>query len=76
MSLDILFKSIGANLATPAAVVQGLAATDTSEAQLLTATSFLETVYGSGDSRMASRAQTPLLVGPTAPYKMWPLYVW
>ena len=39
-----------------------MAISDVSEAQLLTAAEFLDSIYGDGDSRAGSRAQTPMSV--------------
>lgn len=62
MSLDVLFKSINGSIVNPSSAIHGLAAGDVSESQLASATSFLESQYCDTESRMNSRAQTPMLV--------------
>ncbi|KAK5208869.1 hypothetical protein LTR41_005266 [Exophiala xenobiotica] len=83
MTLDVLFRSIGANIRRPhhpdlptdTMLLSSLQASDVSEAQILSATTFLESIYGDGDHRgrlsraqtPMSRAQTPMMVrGPQA----------
>ncbi|KAK5001182.1 hypothetical protein LTR66_000059 [Elasticomyces elasticus] len=68
LSLDVLFQCGGANIVHPSATNSGfptLCAADVSEAQLLPASLFLESVYGDGTSseRGTSRATTPMPVG-------------
>ena len=63
LSLDLLFRSIDAKILHPSerpSLIGSLAATDPSEAQILPAQTFLDSIYGDGS---ASRAQTPLMVG-------------
>lgn len=77
MALDILFRSLGARILHPGSnstLVPTLATSDASEAQIFSASSFLEGVYGDGiTDRVASRAPTPMTVGrapalvPTSP---------
>lgn len=83
MALDVLYRSIGSNIRRPChpelptdvQLLQSLQASDPSEAQIIPATTFLETVYTDGDrgrfsraqtpmTGIGSRAQTPLMVGP------------
>lgn len=71
MTLDVLFTSIGNNLISPAICMHELAASDRSESQLMTASTFLESIYGDGETRANSRAQTPLVVShQTSPSKI------
>lgn len=68
MTLDVLFRSIGQNirrtnhpdLPNDPELLSSLQASDASEAQILSATTFLESVYGDGDRARLSRAQTPM----------------
>ena len=63
LSLDLLFRGLSGRMAHPASHVElmsSLAAADASEAQLCTASMFLENAYGDG---VRSRATTPLTVG-------------
>ena len=68
MTLDVLFRSIGEqirrphqqDLPTDTALLSSLQASDPSEAQILSATPFLESIYGLGDRARLSRAQTPM----------------
>ncbi|KMU82751.1 kinesin [Coccidioides immitis H538.4] len=63
MSLDVLFKSLAPAIQSSdnAMLMQSLAASDPSEAQLYSARSFIESVYGDpcADRGRGSRAQTP-----------------
>ncbi|KAI3391080.1 hypothetical protein diail_7975 [Diaporthe ilicicola] len=66
LSLDIIFRSVGKNLvdvATNPALEASIKALDASEANISSASTFIETVYGdpSGAPRPSSRAQTPLV---------------
>lgn len=68
MALDVLFQSTGTNLVHPtctATVFPSISAADVSEAQLLPASIFLDSIYGDNQSERGgnSRAQTPMLVG-------------
>lgn len=68
MTLDALFQSTGALLVDPSNtpyVLPALAISDVSEAQILPASAFLDSLYGDGQSErgISSRAQTPMLVG-------------
>lgn len=67
MTLDVLFRSISSTIrsADPSIdpfLLSSLTASDTSEAQLFSAQSFLENIYGDpySDRGRASRAQTPM----------------
>lgn len=62
MTLDVLFRSIGTSLCHPDFILHDLASVDVSEAHMVAASTFLDSVYGDGDARGASRAQTPMLV--------------
>lgn len=66
MTLDVLFKSIGNCLVHPQFILHDLAAVDVSEAQIVAGSAFLGSVYGEADSRVTSRAQTPMLVSQRA----------
>lgn len=68
MALDVLFQSIGTNLVHPtctATVFPSISAADVSEAQMLPASIFLDSINGDNQSERGgnSRAQTPMLVG-------------
>lgn len=68
MVLDVLFRSIGYHMLDPSPhldVDPSLQASDVSDASLMSASSFLETVYSdfAGPSRAGSRAATPMIVG-------------
>ena len=66
MSLDVLFRSIGPQLReTDDSLISSLQSSDPSEAQILSASSFLESTYDSGDRGRLSRAQTPMSRGQT-----------
>ncbi|EXJ57573.1 hypothetical protein A1O7_07921 [Cladophialophora yegresii CBS 114405] len=68
MTLDVLFRSIGEHIRRPhhpdlptdTALLSSLQASDPSEAHILSATTFLESMYGDGDRARLSRAQTPM----------------
>lgn len=68
MTLDVLFRSIGAkirrphhpDLPTDTELLSSLQAADPSEAQILSATTFLDSIYSDGDRARLSRAQTPM----------------
>src|SRR5271155_5540052 len=68
MTLDVLFRSIGQNirrvehpeLPSDNELVPSLQACDQSEAQIMSATHFLESIYGDFDRYRPSRAQTPM----------------
>ncbi|KIV79719.1 hypothetical protein PV11_07265 [Exophiala sideris] len=64
MTLDVLFRSIGQNIRRPlptdTALLSSIQASDVSEAQIQSATTFLESVYGDSDRGRLSRAQTPM----------------
>jgi hypothetical protein len=66
--MDIVFRSIGTNIVdgdSCTALESSLQASDPSEASILSAAAFLETVYADlpGASRAPSRAATPMIVG-------------
>ncbi|KAK5048499.1 hypothetical protein LTR84_005589 [Exophiala bonariae] len=68
MTLDILFRSIGQNIRRPdhpdlptdSGLLASLQASDPAEAQISSAITFLEAIYGDGDRARLSRAQTPM----------------
>ncbi|EXJ87960.1 hypothetical protein A1O1_04887 [Capronia coronata CBS 617.96] len=68
MTLDVLFRSIGEkirrphhpDLPTDTELLSSLQASDASEAQVLSATTFLDSSYSDGDRARLSRAQTPM----------------
>ncbi|KIW23907.1 uncharacterized protein PV07_12069 [Cladophialophora immunda] len=68
MTLDVLFRSIGENIRRPhhpdlptdTSLLSSLQASDPTEAQIWSATTFLESIYGDGDRARLSRAQTPM----------------
>jgi hypothetical protein len=80
MTLDVLFNSLGHNIRRPtdSNLISSIQATDSSEAQIQSATTFLESIYGDSDrSRISrtpmSRAQTPMTVNsPIAPPGAFP----
>lgn len=71
LSLDVLFQSIQSRIVDASEddnTLQSLAVSDVSEAQIMTASTFLELTYGDGTaatrmSRATSRAATPMMVG-------------
>ncbi|KAF7504558.1 hypothetical protein GJ744_002114 [Endocarpon pusillum] len=68
MTLDVLFRSIGtrirvADQSTDSSFLFSIQSSDPSEAQVLSATSFLEIIYGDLDRGRVSRAQTPMVTG-------------
>ncbi|EEP82399.1 hypothetical protein UREG_07264 [Uncinocarpus reesii 1704] len=76
MSLDVLFRSLAPSLQSPEnpLLVQSLAISDPSEAQIYSARSFIDAVYadpysdrgrGSRAQTPSSRAQTPLVGSPS-----------
>ncbi|KAI9808942.1 MAG: hypothetical protein M1827_007116 [Pycnora praestabilis] len=71
LSLDVLFRSLGNHLlhpSTTSSVFPSLSTSDASEAHLLPATVFLDSLYGDAQSeRPNSRAPTPMLVGKDVP---------
>ncbi|EHY53812.1 hypothetical protein HRR83_004457 [Exophiala dermatitidis] len=68
MTLDVLFRSIAEkirrphhpDLPTDTELLSSLQASDPSEAQILSATTFLDSVFSDGDRARLSRAQTPM----------------
>jgi hypothetical protein len=83
MTLDVLFRSIGQNirrvehpeLPSDTELVPSLQACDPSEAQIMSATYFLESIYGDFDRHRHSRAQTPMYGGGSraqTPMMVWP----
>ncbi|RFU30320.1 hypothetical protein B7463_g6003, partial [Scytalidium lignicola] len=73
LSLDVLFRSISSTILdtnTTPFLHASIAASDPSEAQVMSAPQFLDTIYGdpSAPSRASSRAPTPMVVRiPEAP---------
>jgi hypothetical protein len=68
MTLDVLFRSIGTrirhpDISTDSSLLPSLQSSDPSEAQILSAHTFLESIYGDPDRGRNSRAQTPMVVG-------------
>lgn len=67
LSLDLLYRSLGTQVLDPSArpsLIASLSATDASEAQILSAADFLDSVFGDGlQERNGSRAPTPMVVG-------------
>ncbi|KAL1899518.1 hypothetical protein Sste5346_002917 [Sporothrix stenoceras] len=66
LALDVLFRSIGQNIAdcsTSSSLEASINASDASEATIYTASTFLDSVYtdASGPSRYSSRAPTPMI---------------
>jgi hypothetical protein len=70
MALDVLFQSLGEQLVQSfygAPAFSSLAAADVSEANMFTATAFLDAMYGDNQSeRFPSRAQTPMPVSTSS----------
>lgn len=66
LALDVLFRSISSNILDPnttASLHATVAASDPSEAQVMSAQMFLDTMYGDpAPSRASSRAPTPMVV--------------
>ncbi|KAL8742747.1 MAG: hypothetical protein Q9190_004822 [Brigantiaea leucoxantha] len=67
LSLDLIYRSLGDRALSSTSspfLIPSLSAADPSEAQILSAASFLDGVYGENPSeRNISRAQTPMTVG-------------
>lgn len=68
MSLDILFRSIGTRICVPeqsghSNLLPSLQSSDPSEAQILSAATFLGHIYGDLEKGRSSRAHTPLVTG-------------
>ncbi|KAF4553662.1 Kinesin motor domain-containing protein 2 [Elsinoe fawcettii] len=71
MSLDVLFQGLGSQIADASEsdeILQSICVSDVSEAQLMSASTFLELTYGDGlastrMSRATSRGATPMMVG-------------
>lgn len=71
MTLDVIFRSLGCHIRRPDhpelptdnGLLQALQAADPSEAQILSASAFFDTIYGDGDRNRTSRAQTPMMIG-------------
>ncbi|EEY20238.1 kinesin [Verticillium alfalfae VaMs.102] len=69
LSLDVIFRAIGFNMLDNASspdLDSSLQLSDPSDATIVSAPTFLETVYAdfAGPARAGSRAPTPMLVGP------------
>ncbi|OAP59419.1 hypothetical protein AYL99_06717 [Fonsecaea erecta] len=68
MTLDLLFRSIGEHIRRPhhpdlptdTSLLSSLQSSDPTEAQIWSATTFLESIYSDGDRARLSRAQTPM----------------
>lgn len=80
MALDSIFSSVSQNIVHPTcttSVFPSLAAADVSEAQIIPAFVFLESIYGDGQSARGScsRAQTPMMVNPLSPIAPHPTSV-
>ncbi|GKZ63919.1 hypothetical protein AnigIFM50267_000210 [Aspergillus niger] len=77
MSLDLIFNSLASTIRPPDNSISPLllstvAASDGSEAQMFTAQTFLEAVYGDPAERgRNSRAQTPMSTGRATPMTVW-----
>lgn len=67
LSLDLIYKSLNGQTLDPSScesLVPSLSATDPSEGQILSASNFIDVVYGDGvQERNNSRAPTPMTVG-------------
>ena len=67
LSLDLLYRSLGVQTLHPEnnlSLIASLCAADASEAQISSASVFLESIYGDpNQERISSRATTPLTVG-------------
>ena len=75
MALDVLFQSISSNRIHPIdlpSVFPSLVAADVSEAQLMPASYFLDSLYGDNQSERGrgSRAQTPMVVCPQTSHNL------
>lgn len=78
MALDAIFTNVSQNIVHPTcttSVFPSLAAADVSEAQIIPAFVFLESIYGDGQSARGScsRAQTPMMVNPQSPISQHPI---
>ncbi|KAI5862515.1 kinesin [Durotheca rogersii] len=72
LALDVVFRSIESNIVdcdTTPTLEASIRTSDASEATILSASAFLDTVYGDAliTSRAGSRAPTPLTVRPSTP---------
>lgn len=70
LALDVLFRSIQSNIVdydSSSAIEASIRSSDTSEANIHTASVFLESVFGdtTAPSRTGSRATTPMIVRPS-----------
>ncbi|EPE06231.1 kinesin family protein [Ophiostoma piceae UAMH 11346] len=79
LTLDVLFRSIGDNIADCSAsssLEASISASDASEATIYNASTFLDSVYGdaNGPSRYSSRAPTPMICQQRQP--QWATYAW
>jgi hypothetical protein len=80
LALDLLFRSLSSNILDPQSTTSlhaTVAASDASEAQVLAAYSFLDSLYGdtSAPSRASSRAATPMRVGTPILFRIYPLRI-
>jgi hypothetical protein len=68
MALDVIFQACDEQLVQSfygAPAFSSLANADVSEAQMFTATAYIESMYGDNQSGRYSRAQTPVAVSST-----------
>lgn len=74
MALDLLFQTTGDQLVQSfygAPAFSSLAAADVSEANMVTATAYLDSMYGDNQSeRCPSRVQTSMLVSDNSPTRL------
>jgi hypothetical protein len=73
MALDVVYQTVEEQLVQSfygAPAFSSLATADVSEAQMFTATAYLDSLYGDNQSERfpTSRAQTPMQVGPFDSY--------
>jgi len=78
LALDVLFRSISTNILDPSTTTSlhaSVAASDPSEAQVLSASMFIDSIYGDPNpqSRASSRATTPMVVrSPSKQFSLHP----
>ncbi|KAI3538305.1 kinesin motor domain-containing protein [Colletotrichum filicis] len=74
LALDVVFRSIGSNMYDSPTLESSLQSSDASDATIISAPCFLETVFADfGSSRGGgSRAGTPMLVGPPVHFVEFP----
>ena len=71
MTLDVLYRSIGSRIRVPensidSCIESSIQSSDPSEAQVVSASSFLESLYGDLEQGRSSRAQTPMVTGTSS----------